>query len=55
MSIEEVEKLIEENRKMKMEIYKLQVTQYGDNSDGRSDYSAPSQSNTKPSPMMSTQ
>jgi len=27
--MEEVEKLIEENRKMKMEIYKLQVTQYG--------------------------
>ena len=25
----DVEKLIEENRKMKMEIYKLQVTQYG--------------------------
>ena len=38
---------------MKMEIYKLQVTQYND--DGKSDYSAPSQSNTKPSPMMSTQ
>lgn len=29
VSMEEVEKLIEENRKMKMEIYKLQVTQYG--------------------------
>lgn len=29
VSIEDVEKLIEENRKMKMEIYKLQVTQYG--------------------------
>jgi len=29
VSIEDVEKLIEENRKMKLEIYKLQVTQYG--------------------------
>jgi hypothetical protein len=25
----EVEKLIEENRKMKLEIHKLQITQYG--------------------------
>jgi len=41
--MEEVEKLIEENRKMKMEIYKLQVTQYGnteyDNNESKSDIS----------------
>jgi regulator of replication initiation timing len=29
VSMQDVEKLIEENRKMKLEIYKLQVTQYG--------------------------
>lgn len=43
VSMEEVEKLIEENRKMKMEIYKLQVTQYGnteyDNNESKSDIS----------------
>jgi len=42
VSIDDVERLIEENRKMKLEIYKLQVTQYGhseDNNDNKSDYS----------------
>lgn len=28
VSIQDVERLIEENRKMKMEIHKLQMTQY---------------------------
>ena len=43
VSMQEVEKLIDENRKMKLEIYKLQVTQYGhtqyDNTDSKSDIS----------------
>lgn len=43
VSIDDVEKLIEENRKMKLEIYKLQVTQYGhseyDNTDSKSEFS----------------
>lgn len=41
--MQEVEKLIEENRKMKLEIHKLQITQYGhsevDNTESKSDIS----------------
>ena len=42
VSMDEVERLIEENRKMKMEIYKLQVSQYAHNdndNDSKSDVS----------------
>jgi regulator of replication initiation timing len=53
VSMEDVEKLIEENRKMKLEIYKLQVTQYGhseiDNTDSKSDFSVNSNPLTKTS------
>ena len=37
VSIDDVEKLLEENRKMKMEIHKLQVTQYGHTEGGEND------------------
>lgn len=56
VSIEDVEKLIEENRKMKLEIYKLQVTQYGhsegDNTDSKSEFSM--NSNMKSNQLNST-